>query len=201
MPEPRHPRRRGKPGASLGSPAALGVVRVGDDFGDEFPDGDAVAAEVFATLVRAGNSLLGEINRATLATFGVAQGLLNGLAVIEGAERPLTPSEISERTFMLSGTTTGLLDALERNGWIRRVPNPDDRRSVFIEITDEGRAVIDHFLPGIRALENRALAELTAAELVTLRELLAKVLRGTAAVAAEAPVTLDGRRNRPQRPN
>lgn len=154
---------------------------------------------MFATLVRAGNALLGEINRSTLATFDVAQGLLNGLAVIEGAEHPLTPSEISERTFTLSGTTTGMLDALERKGWTRRVPNPGDRRSVFVEITDDGRAVIDRFLPGIRVLERSALAELNSDELTTLLELLAKVLRGTAAVAAEAPVPLDGRRNRPMR--
>jgi hypothetical protein len=31
-------------------------------------------------------------------------------------------------------------DLLEHRGWIRRIPNPDDRRSTLIEITPDGRA-------------------------------------------------------------
>ena len=50
---------------------------------------------------------------------------------------------------------TATLDLLERRGWIRRVPNPDDRRSVLIEITPDGRAITDQLLPGIRALERQ----------------------------------------------
>ena len=34
-----------------------------------------------------------------------------------------------------SATMTATLDLLERRGWIRRIPNPGDRRSVLIEIT------------------------------------------------------------------
>lgn len=199
MSEARRPRRRGKTAALAVSPAALGVVKVGTDFTEEYPDGDPVAAEVYSTLYRAGAALNIEVERAMLASFGVPQSLLNSLAVIEGAERPLTPSEISERTLISSGTMTGTLDALEFNGWIRRIPNPDDRRSVFVEITDEGQAIADQFLPGIRVLERAVLAELSGAELVILLELLAKVLKGAAAVAGDDPIPLAGRRNRTSR--
>jgi DNA-binding MarR family transcriptional regulator len=121
----------------------------------------------------------------------------NSLAVIEGAHTALTPSEISERTYLSSATMTGTLDALEHNGWVRRVPNPRDRRSVLVEITAKGQAVADQFLPGIRRVEQAVLAELSRAERVTLLKLLAKVLKGAAAVAADEPIKLDGRRNRP----
>ena len=57
----------------------------------------------------------------------------------------------------------------------------------------------DQFLPGIRTLEQSMLTELTSAERTTLLKLLAKVLDGTAAVAAADPIPLEGRRNRPQR--
>ena len=107
-------------------------MQVGADFSQEYPDGNSLAAEVLATLIRAGSAMSIEIERAMLATFDVPQSVLNSLAVIEGAERTLTPSEISERTLTSSGTMTGTLDALEYNGWIRRIPNPDDRRSVLI---------------------------------------------------------------------
>jgi DNA-binding MarR family transcriptional regulator len=174
-------------------------VKVDAGFRHEYPDGDPLMAEVLATLIRAGSATNIEVERAMLATFDVPQSVLNSLAVIEGADRPLTPSEISERTLTSSGTMTGTLDALEHNGWARRIPNPDDRRSVLIEITDEGQAVADRFLPGIRRIERAVLSELTSAELATLLKLLAKVLRGVAAVAANDPIPLEGRRNRPDR--
>ena len=200
MPDARGPRRRGRASAISVSPAALGVVKVDADFSQEYPDGNSLSAEVLATLIRAGSAMNIEIERAMLATFDVPQSVLNGLAVIEGAERTLTPSEISERTLTSSGTMTGTLDALEYNGWTRRIPNPDDRRSVLIEITDDGQAVADQFLPGIRRVERALLAELTSAESATLLELLAKVLSGAAAVAANEPIPLEGRRKRPKRP-
>jgi DNA-binding MarR family transcriptional regulator len=69
---------------------------------------------------------------------------------------------------------TGTLDALEYNGWVRRVPNPQDRRSVLVEITAKGQTVADQLLPGIRRVEQAVLAELTRTERVTLLKLLAK---------------------------
>ena len=155
-------------------------MKVGDDFADEYPDGDPVAAEVLATLVRTGHAIDAEIDRTMVASHGWPQTILNCLAVIEGAETKLTPSQIGERTLTSSATMTNTLDTLEHLGWARRVANPDDRRSVLVEITSEGQAVTDRFLPGIRTLELAALGELTNTELATLLKLLGKVLKGMA---------------------
>ena len=199
MPEARRPRRPGRAGAIPVSPAALGVVKVGDDFSDEYPDGDSLAAEAMATLVRTGQAINAELDRAMLASYGAPQPVMNCLAVIEGADTELTPSEISERTLVSSATMTNTLDALERLGWARRIPNPEDRRSVLVEITDEGQTVADRFLPGIRVLEQSLLAELSSTERATLLRLLGKLLKGAAAVAAAEPTPLEGRRIRPER--
>lgn len=197
MSEPRRSGRPRKARASSPSPAALGVVKVGPDFQAEFPDGEPRAAEIMATLVRTGQAVAAEIDRAMLASIGVSQPLLNSLAIIEGADQPLTPSEISERTLTSSATMTATIDALERRGWVRRVANPEDRRSLLVEITDEGQAVTDRFLPGIRKIDVAVLAGLSSAERATLLKLLAKVLNQLAVVAAEPPIPLEGRRNRP----
>jgi DNA-binding MarR family transcriptional regulator len=175
------------------------VVKVGDDFTDEYPDGDPLSAEVYASLVRTGSSLLLELERSMQTTFDVPHSVLNSLAVIDGAGEPLTPSQISERTLVSSATMTGTLDQLEYRGWVRRLPNPDDRRSVLVEITDEGQAVANQLLPGIRKLEHAVLGGLTVSERSTLLQLLAKVLAGAATTAASEPITLDGNRRRPQR--
>lgn len=181
--------------------AARGVVRVDDDFAEEYPDGDAASTEAFATLVRAGEAVLGEIDRCVQAALSVRQPVFSALAVLDGAAEPLTPSEIAERVLVPSATMTATLDVQERQGWVRRVPNPADRRSVLVEITPEGRAVADRVLPGIRAVEKSTMSVLTERERKQLVTLLDKVLRRSAEIAAEPPIPLDGRRNRPDRLN
>ena len=94
---------------------------------------------------------------------------------------------------------TATLDLLEHRGWIRRVPNPDDRRSVLIEITPDGRAVADQLLPGIRTVERRILSALAPDERAHLLDMLAKILARSAEVAAEPPEPLNGQRIRPAR--
>jgi DNA-binding MarR family transcriptional regulator len=184
---------------SAAAQAALGVVRIPPDFTEEYPDGDPSAAEVYATLIRTGQALYDELDRGMQATFGVPESLLQALAAIDGSERPLTPTEIAERMSRSSATMTNLLDALDREGWARRVPNPDDRRSVLVEITDEGKALADRFLPGVRKVERAVIGDLTAAERSTLMDILAKVLDATARVSAAEPIPFEGRRDRPNR--
>jgi len=181
------------------SQATLGVVKVPPDFAKEFPDGDASATEVYATLIRAGQALYDELDRGMQASFGVPEAVLQALAIIDGSEKPLTPSDIAARMFRSSATMTNLLDALEREGWARRIPNPDDRRSVLLEITDEGKALADRFLPGVRKVEAAVIGGLTAAERSTLMDMLAKVLDATARASTEEPIPFEGRRNRPVR--
>jgi DNA-binding MarR family transcriptional regulator len=121
------------------------------------------------------------------------------LAVLDGAGEPLTPSQISDRVLVASASTTATLDLLERRGWVRRMPNPDDRRSTLVEITPAGRAITDRLLPGIRAVERSAMDALTKSERVQFLALLGKVLGRLAGLADEEPTPLDGERNRPAR--
>jgi len=197
MSEQGRPLRPGR--GSRPSPASLGLVRVDADFEDEYPGGDATCTEAYASLVRAGEALLGEIDRRIAATFDIPHAAFTALAVIDGAGEPLTPSQVSDRVLVASATMTATLDLLERRGWIRRIPNPADRRSVLIEITPEGRATADQLLPGIRAIERSILSALTPGERAHLLDLLARILARTADLAARTPEPLHGQRNRPVR--
>jgi DNA-binding MarR family transcriptional regulator len=176
------------------------VVRVGAGFAVEFPGGDPSCTEAYATLVRTGEALLAEIDRRIRVTFGLPHAALTALAVIEGAGEPVTPSQVSDRMLAASATMTATLDLLERQGWIRRIPNPADRRSVLLEITPDGRAAADRLLPGIRTVEQSIMSALSADERKGLVDLLGRVLARAADVAAQPAEPLSGERNRPARP-
>jgi DNA-binding MarR family transcriptional regulator len=50
-----------------------------------------------------------------------------------------THREIAERCFVRPATLTGIVDTLERDGFVARKQNPQDRRSVQLTLTDRGR--------------------------------------------------------------
>jgi MarR family transcriptional regulator, 2-MHQ and catechol-resistance regulon repressor len=62
--------------------------------------------------------------------------VLSALAAAEGAS--LNCSEIAERTLITKGGITGILDRLEARGLVKRIPSPDDRRSVRVRLSAKG---------------------------------------------------------------
>ncbi|MDA3845125.1 MAG: MarR family transcriptional regulator [Vallitaleaceae bacterium] len=56
---------------------------------------------------------------------------------------------IAEKVFITSSTMTYTVDKLEKRGLIQRVPSPEDRRVIYIEMTDAGntlwdKTIVDH---------------------------------------------------------
>jgi DNA-binding MarR family transcriptional regulator len=50
---------------------------------------------------------------------------------------PLTARDLSRRSGLAPASVTSLIDRLERKGYARRIPNPDDGRSVFVEARED----------------------------------------------------------------
>lgn len=66
-------------------------------------------------------------------------------------ERRLRPSELASRILVTSGTLTPMLDRLEAAGFVRREPNPGDRRSVHVVLTDLGQQVLVEYRDNFQA--------------------------------------------------
>jgi DNA-binding MarR family transcriptional regulator len=50
--------------------------------------------------------------------------------------------DIASELGITTGGTSKLVDRIEASGYCRRLPNPDDRRSSLLELTDEGRRLL-----------------------------------------------------------
>jgi DNA-binding MarR family transcriptional regulator len=87
-----------------------------------------------------------------------------------------TAGELARRAELTSGAMTSRLDALEKEGLVRRLRDPDDRRSVIVELTDRGRQKHEQGM-GIQAQKEALLAEaLTQREKEQLNALLRRVM-------------------------
>ena len=164
--------RVGRPGRRVPAP----LIRVRDDFEDEYPGSDALSTECYANLWRAADLLMELHNRQTRDEFRLSPSGRQTLAIIEGAGQPLEPSVIAERLLTTTGSMTSLLDTLEKRGLIRRLPHPDDRRKLLVDITPQARAIIDELLPSLHARERDVISNaLSTSEQRQLLHLVAKV--------------------------
>ena len=98
-----------------------------------------------------------------------------------------SPGAIARYHDLTSGTVTNRLDRLESEGYIRRVPDPEDRRGIRVELTDAGRKAWEK-AASIQARKEAFFASaLTAAEQRRLNGLLRKLM-----LAFEAAERRDG---------
>lgn len=121
-----------------------------------------------------GNSYLtAELKKAGLGELAPSHGDI--LAVLLSGP-PCTMSELAQKVRRTKSTVTTLTDKLERGGYLRRRPNPEDSRSFLLELTDKGLALRPTFEQISEGLNLLIHSSLTVEELNTLDKLLKKCL-------------------------
>jgi len=107
--------------------------------------------------------------------YGLTPSQYNVLRILRGEGKPLPILEIAERTVIVVPGITGLIDRLEQAGLVNRQRCPEDRRVIFVAISDQALKLLDRLDGPLHDLQRRLLDQLTAAELKTLIRLLEKV--------------------------
>jgi MarR family transcriptional regulator, transcriptional regulator for hemolysin len=95
-------------------------------------------------------------------------------------------SRMAEAMGITPATLTHHLNALERQGLVRRWRDPANRRVQQVELTDEGAALFDRLRTVAVRHDARLRSHLTPDETAQLGELLDKLLAGLAAEAEPA---------------
>ena len=121
-------------------------IQIAPDFEERYPNTSARATECAMNLIFTADLLVKRIS-GLLQPFDLspASGLV--LSILADSESPLSPHKIADRLIISRATVTGLIDSLERRGYVRRLPHQSDRRMLLIELTDTGRQVAHAFRP------------------------------------------------------
>jgi DNA-binding MarR family transcriptional regulator len=101
---------------------------------------------------------------------------------------PLSPSALARRAGLHPATITGILDRLERGGWVARERDPSDRRAVTVRVLRDRTAELLRLYSGMNTSMDEVCARYTDTEL----ELLADFLRRTTVVGEHATTQLAG---------
>jgi DNA-binding MarR family transcriptional regulator len=93
-----------------------------------------------------------------LRPYGLTAAQFNVLNLIARSEAGMSQRELSDKLVVDRSNVTGLLDRMEKAGWVRREDDPDDRRIYRVSLTVSGRKLWEKVHP----LYLDAVAEITA---------------------------------------
>src|SRR5262245_18202128 len=141
--------KKKRPFASLEQEAALGVLRTNDQLQIRF-----------TRLFR---------------DHGLTPSQYNILRILRGEGKPLPILEIASRTVTVVPGITGLIDRLEREGFVQRKRCETDRRVIYVALTDKGTKSVAELDAPVVALHERLMGHLSKEELKELNRLLEKV--------------------------
>lgn len=156
-----------------------------------FPDLDPSACEVYLHLLRAGDEAFRSCGE-PLEAHGISAGRFTVLMLLlrkrdDAAGGLLTPAELADRAGVTRATMTGLIDTMERDGFVRREPDPHDRRMTPVTLTPAGEAFLERVVPAYFQRMGALVTHLDEHERRTLVGLLAKLVRGAETAEARGP--------------
>lgn len=135
---------------------------------------ESLAQEAWLNLVRTFSQVQIRFER-FLAEYDLTGGQYNILRILRGEGQPLPILEIASRTINPVPGITGLIDRLEKAGWVRRERCTADRRVIFVAITDgalELLGKIDQPLHELHEDVMRPLSRSDRQQLIRMLELL-----------------------------
>jgi DNA-binding MarR family transcriptional regulator len=148
-PKLQHELKKKRPFESPEQEAALGIVRTSDQLQIRF-----------ARLFR---------------EHGLTPSQYSILRILRGEGKPLPILEIASRTITVVPGITGLIDRLEKAGFVNRLRCEKDRRVIYVALTDHAAKTLADLDEPLIDLHQKLMGHLSQAELKELNRLLEKV--------------------------
>ena len=152
---------------------------------DELPNSDPDAIEVMLAMLRTVRMHRTAIAR-QIESLGLDVGMTGArytllLTLYFSRENLLAQNEISKELNVSRTNITNLIDGLERDGLVERVPNPADRRVSYAQLTRRGASLCTRLMPEITHLIEDATHGFSQEEKALFSQLLYRVQRNIVA--------------------
>ena len=144
----------------------------------EFPDIDCSGKAIVGRLLHLNGIVLAAVD-SSLARHGLKYPAFAVLATlrVQGAPYRMSPKALLDALILTSGGLSNLLRRLETSGHIRRLADETDGRGVIVELTGEGRRLVEPAMRDHAEVERRLVAALTRREQTQTADALSKVMR------------------------
>ena len=138
------------------------------------PGADPSICQLFLNILHTGD-VVSQGEATFLARHGLNQARLIVLVLLDNAENGnMRSSELAEHASVSRATITGLLDTLEKAGFVERTDDVRDRRASCVKITSKGRELLHKVQPLLVRWTESILSALSAREQSQLVALLRK---------------------------
>ena len=148
-------------------------------FGEHLPVKDLVVEGIVDRIGGLSRRFNREMDK-TLEDFGLNSGESKVLGILWRAGEPhlASPGVLAKFAELSTGAMTNRLDRLEQAGLVRRLPDPDDRRAVQVELTEKGKRTWEKAVAAQAKKEAVVASALTDREKEQLTKLLRKLMLG-----------------------
>ncbi len=112
--------------------------------------------------------------RDILSDFNITNPQFNALLTLR-ENQDITMGELCDKLLLACSTATDLVDRMEKNGFLERKRDSQDRRVIRLSITDKGKVVISEVIAARRRYVASILEKLAAEERLQLGESLERL--------------------------
>lgn len=142
-----------------------------------FDSNELTPMETIGRIKRLEVILMRQLSANYKANYQLSHWEFDVLATLRRAGTPycLSPTELFDSLMVSSGTMTNRLQHLEKKQLIERIENSVDKRSLLVQLSIKGVALIDDALASHIQLENNLMGDMSKEELMILNLLLKKV--------------------------
>ncbi|MEM7346288.1 MAG: MarR family transcriptional regulator [Chloroflexota bacterium] len=139
---------------------------------------DTLAMAVASNVWRGAQELKGQMERSILREFDLNWASFSTLFIV-WVWGPIETRDIAKSQNVTRGTVTSNVTLLEKRGLCLRRQSQTDRRLVLVELTPEGKCLIEKVFPLFNQGEKQFVSGLTQKEQNTLAFLLRKMIKST----------------------
>ena len=164
------------------------VDRISEQYAKKYEWSDREAVRLYFRLEELASAMRAAADRVHGSILPNAKGWLVAVlrAIYLSPNKRLSHVEIGNETRVPAANVTYQVDVLEKDGYVVRVPHPEDRRVTYVELTTAGEELCEMLLPARVHFINDLASILTPEETRLMNDLAERLQKH-----AEAFKTLD----------